>query len=397
MMRTGLAVALTVFVTVTCFPAEAEAVAAYARKHKMECSQCHSAWPLLNKFGRTFKENGYRLDREKPDPAQSPANGNGGPEEHDVQIDETLSLARALPISFRVQGRPYTKTQANPRFQMQVVHEFELEITDSTAGDFSYFANFEAADDGGWSMEVKDLVAGWHPLEQANVVAGYSTMGYSDGYNTFANRRLVQDRPSPNSAGFQSGYRFRDANPFATFYGRVGGLYYNATVGSGQGDPVGADKKDLMLRAVYDLPGGLSLGAFTLLGERALTGPVRTQDYRRSGVDMQFERRGFTANALWFRANEDHATTLILNENEAWYLQALYVIPVPRVPIVPLVRYESVESNNGAAATRGVHAGIVTYVLANINLSVEHFRQTEVAVAGTPKGSRTSVLFMLAF
>ena len=44
----------------------AEAVPAYARKHKLACSQCHSAWPLLNGFGRTFKENGYRLDRSRP-------------------------------------------------------------------------------------------------------------------------------------------------------------------------------------------------------------------------------------------------------------------------------------------------------------------------------------------
>ncbi len=404
MTRSGLAVALTALVSVAGLATDAEAVPAYSRKLKMECSQCHSAWPLLNKFGRTFKENGYRLDREKPAlvPAHGNGNGNGNgggseADQHDLQIDDTLSIARSLPISFRMQGRPYAKTNTMPRFQMQVIHEFELEITDSTAGNFSYFANFEAADDGAWTMEVKDLVAGWHPTEQANIVAGYSTMGYADGYNTFANRRLMQDRPSPNSAGFQSGYRFRDANPFATFYGRVQGLYYSATVGSGQADPVGADKKDLMLRAAYDIPGGLSVGAFTLLGERALTAPVRTQDYRRRGVDLQFEQRGFTANALWYKAREEHATTLVLNENNAWYVQGLYVIPVPRVPLVPVLRYESVETSNGTASTKGVHTGLVAYVKGNVNVSVEHFEQTKVPVAGATKGSRTSVLFMLGF
>jgi hypothetical protein len=207
----------------------------------------------------------------------------------------------------------------------------------------------------------------------------------------------MQDRPSPNSAGFQSGYRFRDANPFATFYGRVHGLYYSATVGSGQGDSIGADKKDLMLRTAYDLPGGLSVGAFSLLGERALSGPARTQEYRRNGVDLQFEQRGFTANALWYKAKEDHATTLLLNQNDAWYVQGLYVIPTPKVPLVPVVRYESVETSNGAAATRGVHMGLIAYVRGNINISAEHFRQTRVPVAGATKGSRTSVLFMLGF
>src|SRR5258707_14628840 len=36
-------------------------VPAFARKYNLRCSDCHEAWPKLNNFGQTFKDNGYQL------------------------------------------------------------------------------------------------------------------------------------------------------------------------------------------------------------------------------------------------------------------------------------------------------------------------------------------------
>jgi transglutaminase-like putative cysteine protease len=224
-------------------------------------------------------------------------------------------------------------------------------------------------------------------------------MGFVEGYNTFASRRLTMDRPSPNSAGFQSSYRFRDGTPFVSFYGRVKDLFYSATVGTGRDDTIGADKKDFIFRAAYDIPFGLSLGAFTLLGERELaattTAPLRTQDYTRSGVDLQYDGKNFTANAVWFRAKEDLATTLVSQENDAWYLQAFYVTPT-RIPVVPVLRFESVQSSNGQASTQAVNAAVMAYVRSNINVSFDYIRQTKVP-PGASKTHRYSVLAIFAF
>jgi hypothetical protein len=369
----------------------AEAVPAYARKHEMSCNECHSAWPLLNKVGRTFKENGYRVDREPPADEKKTS--------HDLTIDEQLTVARMLPMSTRFQGRPIVKRNTDSRFDMQVIHEVELEITDAAPKDFSYYVNLEAADDGGWAVELVDVTAGWHPREEANVVAGYSRMGFAEGYNTFASRRLTQDRPAPNSAGFQSNYRFRDSTPFVSFYGRVKDLFYSATVGTGRDDPVGTDKKDYMFRAVYDVPFGLSVGAFALVGKRELaasaTAPLRTQEYTRQGIDLQFDGKNFTANACWFRAKEDLATTLVSQDNDAWYVQAFYVTPT-RIPVVPVLRFESVESANGQAKTEAVNAALMAYVRGNINLSFDYIKQTKVP-PGAAKTHRFSLLAIFAF
>ncbi len=363
----------------------AEALPAYARKHQVACSLCHSAWPLLNQFGRTFKENGYRFDR-KPDPA--------APEPGETTIEERLALALNLPMSFRVQGRPFVKRNTDSRFDMQVVHEVEVQISDGTAGNISYYVNFEAADDAGWATELADLVGGWHPRTQANIVGGFGPLTFADPYNTFASRRLTQDRPSPNSAGYQSGYRFRDSTQFGSFYGRAGGLFYSASVGTGAGDTIGADKKDYLVRAAYDLPVGISIGGFSLTGDKELTTPLRTQEYSRAGADVQIDRGPFTANAVWYRADEEAAATLVGQKNDAWYVQALYVTPT-KMPVVPVVRYESVESNSGAASTDSLALALLAYVRGNVNVSLDYTTQTKVPPARA-KTNRFSVLVIFA-
>ncbi len=49
-------------------PTPVKAIPAFARKYGLPCSACHEAWPMLNVFGQTFKDNGYQLmnDRDSP-------------------------------------------------------------------------------------------------------------------------------------------------------------------------------------------------------------------------------------------------------------------------------------------------------------------------------------------
>lgn len=47
---------------------EALAIPAFARKYGLPCSACHEAWPKLNSFGQTFKDNGYQLMNERDAP-----------------------------------------------------------------------------------------------------------------------------------------------------------------------------------------------------------------------------------------------------------------------------------------------------------------------------------------
>jgi hypothetical protein len=44
------------------------AIPAFARKYNLPCSACHTAWPELNVFGQTFKDNGYQLGNDRDSP-----------------------------------------------------------------------------------------------------------------------------------------------------------------------------------------------------------------------------------------------------------------------------------------------------------------------------------------
>jgi hypothetical protein len=59
---------LLLFLTLAAAVQPAYAIPAFARKYGLPCSACHEAWPMLNNFGQTFKDNGYQLgnDRDAP-------------------------------------------------------------------------------------------------------------------------------------------------------------------------------------------------------------------------------------------------------------------------------------------------------------------------------------------
>jgi hypothetical protein len=48
-------------------PPNAGAIPAFARKYGLRCSACHEAWPVLNDFGRAFRDNGYQTLLGKDD------------------------------------------------------------------------------------------------------------------------------------------------------------------------------------------------------------------------------------------------------------------------------------------------------------------------------------------
>jgi hypothetical protein len=59
---------LAVFAVVMfVFVSPASAIPAFARKYSLRCTACHESWPVLNDFGRSFRDNGYQLRLGKDD------------------------------------------------------------------------------------------------------------------------------------------------------------------------------------------------------------------------------------------------------------------------------------------------------------------------------------------
>jgi len=73
-IRRIAAFSLGIATTVLAAPRPASAVPAFARKYGVRCTVCHEAWPVLNDFGRAFRDNGYRMNLGKDEPtATEPA------------------------------------------------------------------------------------------------------------------------------------------------------------------------------------------------------------------------------------------------------------------------------------------------------------------------------------
>jgi hypothetical protein len=68
-MRRAVILSLSVFTLLVSLPRPAAAVPAFARKYGVRCTVCHEAWPVLNDFGRAFRDNGYRMNLGKDEPS----------------------------------------------------------------------------------------------------------------------------------------------------------------------------------------------------------------------------------------------------------------------------------------------------------------------------------------
>src|SRR5258706_172226 len=67
-IRRVVAFWLGIATMVLAAPRPASAVPAFARKYGVRCTVCHEAWPVLNDFGRAFRDNGYRMNLGKDQP-----------------------------------------------------------------------------------------------------------------------------------------------------------------------------------------------------------------------------------------------------------------------------------------------------------------------------------------
>src|SRR6202163_3552942 len=86
----------------------ARAIPAFARKYGMPCSACHEAWPKLNNFGQSFKDNGYQMgnDRDAPifqQPAYWPVSFRMTPHWHRESVDRADITNQATGTT--VEGR----------------------------------------------------------------------------------------------------------------------------------------------------------------------------------------------------------------------------------------------------------------------------------------------------
>lgn len=121
--------ALGILVLLT-WPAEADAIPAFARKYRVSCQLCHNPIPKLTEFGETFAGNGFRFSAEQP--ARDTIDTG----------DRLLELARDLPLAIRFDAFAQGFTNGESGTDLETPYNLKVLSGGSISSKLSYYFYF---------------------------------------------------------------------------------------------------------------------------------------------------------------------------------------------------------------------------------------------------------------
>ena len=364
---------------------EAEAVPSFAKKYGTTCSACHSTWPMLNATGRSFKENGYKFP---------------GVKDKDMAISDDLYLGKAFPISAVLTARPYDEKKSGNR-KLRALHEAELISAGIIYKNVSGFLELEAEDENGFIVEIPTAALTYNYSGLFNLQFSYSDMLLADPYDTYSSRVLTRGKYSVIDKAFggaDAGGKLRSSRQVLAVYGRpVSSVFYTVGLSGVAGDAEGEDAKNVHARVAVDVLPNIMVGLFGVSGQWNDTTAGLTRDFRRLGLDFQADYNDFRFMGVFLGAEDDSNTAGVTENNNAWYLQALYVLSKNSSPwIVPLIRVDSYEKNDGAADYSELTLNSSYYFTQNIKAIAEYWTQVDVPDT-VEKDNRFTVQISAAF
>lgn len=138
----------------------ADAIPAFARKYKLGCNVCHTIYPQLNRFGRDFRDNGFRMPdeiekvlkkRSGPPPATEPSSE---PQTTDSDFWSFIPDTVPFAIQAKVHNSINPKGSIKNDFQ---VEELQLQAAGTWTPRVSYYLHHHLAEEG----EPGKLYTGW--------------------------------------------------------------------------------------------------------------------------------------------------------------------------------------------------------------------------------------------
>jgi len=349
---------------------DAQAIPAFARKYKVQCSACHDPWPSLNATGRVFKENGYRFNRnERPG---------------------FMNWDQAVPVTAVLEARPYEKAQTGKK-TLRALHEAELMIAGTMGLNYSGFAELEAEDDAGKGFEVTlaNAAIGYHYSPAVNFQFSWAPVTWSDPYDSFSDaRRMTRNRQSVINqpfGGADNGGVLRDNRQNMSLYGRpVENIFYSLSYSGVKGDPVAEDGDMVTGRLAVDVASGSMIGVTAMSGtcemnpNSFVTNCAVARSFSRVAIDALIEYAGWRFQGALLEAKDDviNATPppdTNEHKNRAIFVQGRYLFSVNGQPTwMPLLRYDTYEQNDGKDEFKAVTMHVSRYLTENSRAFAEY-------------------------
>lgn len=391
---------------------QAEAIPAFARTKHLPCSSCHTAFPALNSFGRDFKTNGYRLGLVSEDTADT------------MESDFSKGVEK-LPIAAAVVSRPLIINDpggsASSETEVRAIHEAEIYISGVFYQKLSGFVEYEAEGEDGFGAILGAAALNYDATDAVHLQVAYGSSFFADPYDTLADhRRMTAEHYNITNDTFtdnaDNGGKFRHARQQVSLFGRVGNnkLFYNVGVGGLTDDKIGSESTVTFARLAYDVMPNVMIGTFGMSGTcKVSTAPdfatcdvdpdplpiiVATQDrdFSRIGLDLQADIGHVRITTVYMSVSDDVINSNTSVKNKDYYMQGVYYGNVGGNQLVPLLRYQSSENNDGNDVTKRLIAGISYYLQDNFKATLELGNDTTVPT-GSDKSSSTTVQLEAVF
>jgi len=381
------------FVAVALTP-DAYGIPAFSRKYKTSCSTCHYAAPMLNGFGKAFKNNGYRYPAGQDPEMRKEEPVSLGSESYKRVWPDAIwpsDIPGTTPLSVWGVGRINYSALGAVKWGFEIPHEFELLYGGTIGEDFSFFGEVEIENEDNETEIAFPFALQYDWTPGLHIRAGAVRADPSP-------TRLRLTRNHYNIASFRSrnGWRFRDDHYGLELWGAGngakgrGGFTYRFGIVNGQGLTDINPQKDFYGKVTYKVGGlgeiggteggesqtsqfyidnSLTIGGFFYKGTASKAG-VADEDFTVLGGDVDFWRDRFIANgALMYMSSEIPGTPD--RKSLAYYLQGNYVF----YPwLIGIVRYEWEDKDTEKDAVKPVNAiipGVTVMARANVKLVFE--------------------------
>lgn len=369
----GLALFLAIFVCYVAISSSAQAIPAFARKNEISCATCHTAWPSLNSFGRKYKENGYRFE-----PLQQP----------NMKIGRDLYWDEKFPVSVEIVGRPYDKTD-NGNTRNRAIHEVELMVGGPMSKELSSFIEIEGEDEDtnarGFELGVPTAALTYTVNPAVNVQLSWADLLWFDSYNTYSSgHRMTRNYNSilnESFGGADNDSSLRTSRQNITFFGRpLDSLFYGVSFSGNADDSEGNEPETITGRIAYDITPEIMIGGLlvdgTCTSQTGLANCTVDRDYSRTAIDTEVSFNNFLINAAYMQASDDNAAGTVEEENNAYFVQALYTIQNgDRATWAPLIRFDSYERANGTEDISELTLSLNYYFTANFRGMLEYWER----------------------
>lgn len=318
-------------------------------------------------------------------------------------ISDFLQLEKHVPLSGVLVSRPFDKKDSGDA-KVRAIHEVEIIMAGNVARNWSGYFELEGEDETDFEPEIGPAVLTYNFNQMFNVQAGWSSIFWADAYGILVDHfRLTRGSIGTidQSFGGADGDSVIGAlRQNVGIFGRIADrVFYNVNWSGDAKNAEGENASTISALVDVDITDNIMIGAFGMTGENENTGVgMPRRDYMRAGIQFQADIADARIQAVYITASDDLASGIGDEDNDAYSVQAFWTFSDDslRPTWVPLIRYDSYESDDGNSDFDELTLNLTYYFTQNIKGYIEYWDRFDAPTA-FEKDDRLTLQVIAAF